>query len=160
MSGAKSAALELLWGSILTNTAGDIIILGIVAILVVAIIFIFYKEMQATVFQRDMARAVGVPATVMLYRHIVYDRRYHNRIFQLNRRPFDIQPDFKSGRRCIPADIQYETYVSDLRSIRCHFMLGGSSLFLSLQYTQRRNHSSNIFIDISFSSVFFSEKES
>ena len=67
MSGPKSAALELLWGSILTNTRGDIIVLGIVAVLVVGVIFIFYKEIQATVFQRDMARAVGIPATIMLY---------------------------------------------------------------------------------------------
>lgn len=67
MSGPKSAALELLWGSILTNTRGDIMVLAIVAVLVVGIIFIFYKEIQATVFQRDMARAVGIPATVMLY---------------------------------------------------------------------------------------------
>jgi manganese/iron transport system permease protein len=34
---------------------------------VVAIVFIFYKEIQATVFQRDIARAVGIPATLMLY---------------------------------------------------------------------------------------------
>lgn len=67
MSGPKSAALELLWGSILTNTRGDIMVLGVVAVLVVAIIIVFYKEIQATIFQRDMARAVGIPATVMLY---------------------------------------------------------------------------------------------
>jgi manganese/iron transport system permease protein len=67
MPGPKSGALELLWGSILTNTRSDIIILGVVAALVIGIVFIFYKEIQATVFQRDMARAVGIPATVMLY---------------------------------------------------------------------------------------------
>jgi manganese/iron transport system permease protein len=67
MPGPKSAALELLWGSILTNTRSDIVILGITAALVVGIVFVFFKEIQATVFQRDMARAVGVPATVMLY---------------------------------------------------------------------------------------------
>jgi manganese/iron transport system permease protein len=33
----------------------------------VIVVFVFYKEIQATIFQRDMARAVGVPATVMLY---------------------------------------------------------------------------------------------
>ncbi len=42
-------------------------VLGVVAALVVGLVFVFYKELQATVFQRDMARAVGVPATVMLY---------------------------------------------------------------------------------------------
>jgi manganese/iron transport system permease protein len=67
MSGPKSAALELLWGSILTNTRSDIILLGVVAVLVVAIVILFFKEMQATIFQRDMARAVGIPATVVLY---------------------------------------------------------------------------------------------
>jgi len=67
MPGPKSAALELLWGSILTNTRIDIVILGIVTALVIGIVFIFYKEIQATVFQRDMARAVGIPATAMLY---------------------------------------------------------------------------------------------
>lgn len=67
MPGPKSEALELLWGSILTNTKSDIIILGIVAMLVIGIVFIFYKEIQATIFQRDMASAVGVPSTIILY---------------------------------------------------------------------------------------------
>jgi len=67
MKGPKSAALELLWGSILTNTRSDIVVLGVVAVLVVLVVVIFYKEIQATLFQRDMARAVGIPATVMLY---------------------------------------------------------------------------------------------
>jgi manganese/iron transport system permease protein len=67
MPGAKSGALELLWGSILTNTRNDIRVLGVVAVLAVGIVFAFYKEIQATLFQRDTARAVGVPATVMFY---------------------------------------------------------------------------------------------
>jgi manganese/iron transport system permease protein len=67
MKGPKSQALELLWGSILTNTRGDIIILGGVALLVVGVILLFFKEIQATVFQRDMARSVGIPATLVLY---------------------------------------------------------------------------------------------
>ena len=67
MTGPKSGALELLWGSILTNTRSDIMILGVVAVLVVGAVLIFYKEVQATVFQRDIARAVGIPATVILY---------------------------------------------------------------------------------------------
>jgi manganese/iron transport system permease protein len=63
----RSAALDLLWGSILANTANDIIVLAVVAALVVVIVFVFYKDIQATVFQRDIARAVGIPATLMLY---------------------------------------------------------------------------------------------
>jgi manganese/iron transport system permease protein len=67
MPGTKSGALELLWGSILTNTRGDVIFLGVVAVMVVGLIFIFYKEIQATIFHRGMALSVGIPATVILY---------------------------------------------------------------------------------------------
>ena len=67
MPGTKSGALELLWGSILTNTRGDILFLGIVAVVVVGLVFLFYKEIQATVFHRDMALSVGIPATLILY---------------------------------------------------------------------------------------------
>ncbi len=67
MPGTKSGALELLWGSILTNTRSDIILLGIVAVVVVALVFFFFKEIQATVFNRDTALAVGIPAAIFLY---------------------------------------------------------------------------------------------
>jgi len=67
MPGTKSPALELLWGSILTNTRGDIILLGIVTAVVVGVVFAFYKEIQSTIFHRDMARSVGILATVVLY---------------------------------------------------------------------------------------------
>ena len=67
MPGTKSGALELLWGSILTNTRGDIILLAVVAVVVVGLVFLFYKEVQATIFHRDMALAVGIPATLTLY---------------------------------------------------------------------------------------------
>jgi len=65
--GTKSGALNLLWGSILTNTRTDIIILAVVAVLVVVLITLFYKEIKATLFHRDTARAVGIPATLVFY---------------------------------------------------------------------------------------------
>jgi len=67
MPGSKSGALELLWGSILTNTRSDIILLGIVAAVVVGLVIVFFKEIQATIFHRDMALSVGIPATIILY---------------------------------------------------------------------------------------------
>jgi manganese/iron transport system permease protein len=67
MPGTKSGALELLWGSILTNTRGDVIILAVVAVLVIGLILLFYKEIQATIFHRGMALSVGIPATAILY---------------------------------------------------------------------------------------------
>ncbi|HUT67448.1 MAG TPA: metal ABC transporter permease [Dehalococcoidales bacterium] len=67
MPGTKSGALELLWGSILTNTRSDIILLGIVAVVVVVLVSVFFKEIQATIFNRDTALAVGIPAALFLY---------------------------------------------------------------------------------------------
>jgi len=67
MPGTRSTALELLWGSILTNTRSDIIWLGVVAAAVVGLVCLFYKEVQATIFNRDMALSVGIPATLTLY---------------------------------------------------------------------------------------------
>jgi manganese/iron transport system permease protein len=63
----RSAALDLLWGSILATGRGEIITLAVVTCLVVAIVSIFFKEIQATIFQRDIARAVGIAATVIFY---------------------------------------------------------------------------------------------
>jgi manganese/iron transport system permease protein len=67
MPGTKSGALELLWGSILTNTRSDILLLAIVAVVVVGLIVLFYKEIQATVFNRHIALSVGLPSTLILY---------------------------------------------------------------------------------------------
>jgi manganese/iron transport system permease protein len=63
----RSAALDLLWGSILTVSQGDIVLLAIVAFLVVGTVIVFGKEIQATVFSRNIALAVGIPATLVLY---------------------------------------------------------------------------------------------
>ncbi|MFC1871221.1 metal ABC transporter permease [Chloroflexota bacterium] len=67
MPGTKSGALELLWGSILTNTRSDIILLAAVTVVVLGLVVVFYKEIQATIFHRDMAISVGIPATIALY---------------------------------------------------------------------------------------------
>jgi manganese/iron transport system permease protein len=63
----RSEALGLLWGSVLTVTRVDIILLAIVALVVVGLVVVFFKEVQATIFNRQIALAVGLPATVILY---------------------------------------------------------------------------------------------
>lgn len=67
MPTTQSAAWDLLWGSILTNTRADVLLLAIIAIIVVGLVMIFYKEVKATIFNRDTALAVGIPSTVILY---------------------------------------------------------------------------------------------
>jgi len=67
MPGTKSSALDLLWGSILTNTRSDVVLLAIVAVVVVGLVLTFFKEIQATVFNRSIALSVGLPATIIFY---------------------------------------------------------------------------------------------
>jgi manganese/iron transport system permease protein len=67
MSGPKTEMLGLLWGSILTVTQTDLILLGIVASVVVGIVGLFFKEIQAVIFNREIALAVGIPASLILY---------------------------------------------------------------------------------------------
>jgi manganese/iron transport system permease protein len=67
MPGTKSVALELFWGNILTNTRGDLILLGIITAIVLGLVIVFYKEIKATIFNREIATAVGIPATLVLY---------------------------------------------------------------------------------------------
>ncbi len=67
MPGTKSGALDLLWGNILTNRLSDVILLAVVTSVVVGVVVVFYKEIQATVFNRQMAAAVGIASTVILY---------------------------------------------------------------------------------------------
>lgn len=63
----RSEALNLLWGSVLTVTGTDIVLLALVALIVVGLVLVFFKEIQATVFNRQIALAVGLPATIILY---------------------------------------------------------------------------------------------
>lgn len=66
-SGPKTEALGILWGSILTVTDRDLILLGLAAFAVVSIVVIFYKEIQSVVFNREIALAVGIPASLIFY---------------------------------------------------------------------------------------------
>ena len=67
MPSTRSDALNLLWGSVLTVTHSDIVLLAIVAVVVVGLVSIFFKEVQATIFNRQIAHSVGLPATIILY---------------------------------------------------------------------------------------------
>ncbi len=67
MPGAKTAALSLFWGSILTVTRQDLIFLAVTTAAIVGLAVIFYKEIQAVICHREVALAVGIPATVVFY---------------------------------------------------------------------------------------------
>ena len=67
MHGARTEALNLFWGSILTVGRQDIIFLAATAGAIVGLVAVFYKEIQAVICHREVALAVGIPATVIFY---------------------------------------------------------------------------------------------
>ena len=67
MPGARTEALSLFWGSILTVSQENLIFLAIVTVVIVGLVVAFYKEIQAVICHRQVALAVGIPATLVFY---------------------------------------------------------------------------------------------
>jgi manganese/iron transport system permease protein len=67
MPGARTEALNMFWGSILTVAKRDIIFLAVTTGLILGLVIAFYKEIQAVICHRQVALAVGIPATVVFY---------------------------------------------------------------------------------------------
>jgi manganese/iron transport system permease protein len=67
MPGARTEALNLFWGSILTVNQQDLIFLAVITGVIVGLVAAFYKEIQAVICHREVALAVGIPATIIFY---------------------------------------------------------------------------------------------
>jgi len=67
MPGARTEALNLFWGSILTASRGNLIFLAVVTAMIAGLVVAFYKEIQAVICHRQVALAVGIPATLIFY---------------------------------------------------------------------------------------------
>ncbi len=67
MPGARTEALNLFWGSILTVSHRDLIFLAVVAVVIIGLVAAFYKEIVAVVCHRQVAVAVGIPAALVFY---------------------------------------------------------------------------------------------
>jgi len=65
--GSRSAALNLMWGNILSVGRLDLLFLFLTAALLVGVLALFFKEVQAVVCHRNVALAVGIPATAVFY---------------------------------------------------------------------------------------------
>ena len=67
MPGSRTEALNLFWGSILTVSRQDLAFLGGVTAVEIGLVLAFYKEIQAVICHRQVALAVGIPATLIFY---------------------------------------------------------------------------------------------
>ncbi|MCP4645169.1 MAG: metal ABC transporter permease [bacterium] len=67
MPGSRAAVLSYFWGNILAVTRQDLACLGVTCVVVVALVVLFFKEIHAVICHRDVALAVGIPATAVFY---------------------------------------------------------------------------------------------
>ena len=65
--GPKTEALSLIWGSILTVTRQDVFLMGVIALAVIFFIILLFKEIQAVIFDREIAASVGIPERPIYY---------------------------------------------------------------------------------------------
>jgi manganese/iron transport system permease protein len=65
--GPKTEALALLWGSVLTVTPQNLILLAAIAAVLAIAVAAFFKELQTVIFSRELARSLGLPATAVFY---------------------------------------------------------------------------------------------
>lgn len=67
LPGAKTEGLGLIWGSLLTVTTLDLWLMGGTALLLLLFLWLFFKEIQATLGQRQAAMAAGIPVRAIYY---------------------------------------------------------------------------------------------
>jgi len=67
LPGPKAEALSWLWGNVLTVSRENLWALAGVATAVVVLMAVFFKEIQAVIFDRELAAASGIPATAVFY---------------------------------------------------------------------------------------------
>lgn len=65
--GPKTEALNLIWGSILTISRSEVILLGIIFLVTLALLTVFFKEISAVIFNRHIAAASGIPERFFYY---------------------------------------------------------------------------------------------
>lgn len=67
IKGPKSEAFRLIWGNILLLSGKDINMLIITCLIILVFLVLFFKEIHAVLFHRELARAAGVPEKSIFY---------------------------------------------------------------------------------------------
>jgi manganese/iron transport system permease protein len=63
----KANALNLMWGSLLSLSGSDIMVLTLVTSVLVLFVLMFFKEIRSVLFNRRLAGASGVPERLIYY---------------------------------------------------------------------------------------------
>ena len=65
--GPKTEALSLIWGSILTVTRIQALWMAVIGGSLIILLLLFFKEIKAVIFNREIARSVGIPERLVYY---------------------------------------------------------------------------------------------
>jgi manganese/iron transport system permease protein len=63
----KAGALNLMWGSLLSLSVSDIVVLTVITLVLVIFLFLFFKEIRSVLFNRRLAASSGVPERLIYY---------------------------------------------------------------------------------------------
>ncbi len=61
LKGPRTEALRLIWGNILLVTRTQVLVLVLTLTVILSFLALFWKETKAVLFNREIARAVGIP---------------------------------------------------------------------------------------------------
>jgi manganese/iron transport system permease protein len=71
MRGPRAEALNMIWGSILLVSGRDLALMASATGAVLLFLGLFYKEIQAVLYNREIARAVGIPERALFFAMLV-----------------------------------------------------------------------------------------
>ena len=60
-------AFSILWGNILSLTRGDLVLIAIISTFIVGLVLLFFKEILAILYDREIALGVGIPERGLYY---------------------------------------------------------------------------------------------
>ncbi len=60
-------AFSILWGNILSLTWLDLIFVIVISLIILSMIFLFFKEIQAILYDREIALTVGIPEKILYF---------------------------------------------------------------------------------------------
>jgi zinc transport system permease protein len=60
-------AFNILWGNVLSLTRADVILVVVLSIVILGLVILFFKEVQAVLYDREVALSVGIPEKALYY---------------------------------------------------------------------------------------------
>lgn len=67
LPGPRTEALQLMWGSLLTLSRRDVLVLLVAFAALLCLLAVFYKEIAAVLFCREIAACSGIPEKIFFY---------------------------------------------------------------------------------------------